>query len=72
MSDWTIEKLPPTTPRQTTSWAARRVSDGLVEVYPTREQAERAIIRRQRDEAGHWDIGHRDAAVDQEMSRRHG
>lgn len=72
MSDWTIEKLPPTTPRQTTEWVARRISDGLVEIFDTREKAERAIIRRQRDEAGQWDIGHRDAAVDQEMSRRHG
>ncbi len=72
MTDWTIEKLPPTTPRQVAFWVARRTSDGLVEIFDTREQAERHIIRRQRDEADHWDIGHRDAAVDQEMSRRHG
>lgn len=71
MSTWTIEKIQPTTPRQVAFWVARRQSDGLAEYFDTREQAERHIIRRRRDEAGQWDVGHRDEAVDKEMAKRH-
>lgn len=71
MSTWAIEKLQPTPPRQVAFWVARRQSDGLAEYFDTHAAAERYVIRRQRDEAGQWDVGHRDEAVDKEMAKRH-
>lgn len=62
MSAWTIDRI------DADLWIATRTSDGLYETFPTRDAAQRYIIRRTRDAAGLWDIGHRTEAIEQQIS----